>query len=153
GTVIGLALAWVGIRELVAIAPAALPRLDSIRIDLAVVAFAASVGFGAAVVFGMGPVWGALRVDVMNSLRRTSRGAGLRGGGVLRNAVVVAEVALCFVLLIGSGLMFRSFLALQRIDPGFDPHGLLTFRLLGGRPGSPEQRAAYTREIEQALRS
>ena len=49
--------------------------------------------------------------------------------------MVVAEVALCFVLLVGSGLMFRSFLALQRIDTGFDPHGLLTFRTMGAGHG------------------
>jgi predicted permease len=66
---------------------------------------------------------------------------------------VIAEVALCFVLLIGSGLMFRSFVALQRIDPGFDAGNLLTFQLLGGRGGPPVQRAAYTREIKDRLQS
>jgi putative ABC transport system permease protein len=73
---------------------------------------------------------------------------------LLRNAVVVAEVALSFVLLIGSGLMFRSFLALQRIDPGFDSHGVLTFLLVGGRPGAtPPQRAAFMRERVDRLRA
>ena len=64
-------------------------------------------------------------------LRASGRTSALGGGRLLRDAVVVTEVALCFVLLIGSGLMFRSFLALTRIDPGFDPHHLLTFSLLG----------------------
>ena len=67
--------------------------------------------------------------------------------------MVVAEVALCFVLLIGSGLMFRTFLELQPIDPGFDPRGLLTFQLLGGRPGPPAQRAELVRQIEERLRA
>jgi len=68
---------------------------------------------------------------------------------MLRNAVVVAEVALCFVLLIGSGLMFRSFLELQKIDPGFDSHHLLAFQLLGGRRlPQPEQRAAFERDLK-----
>ena len=68
--------------------------------------------------------------------------------------MVVAEVALSFVLLIGSGLMVRSFLELQRIDPGFDPHNLLTFQLLGGRGGTtPELRAAFEREVQHQLAS
>ncbi len=68
--------------------------------------------------------------------------------------MVITEVALSFVLLIGSGLMFRSFLELQRIDPGFDSHHLLTFLLSGGRNGrTPEQRAAFQREIHQGLSS
>ena len=89
----------------------------------------------------------------MKILRASGRASGL-GGRLLRNTVVVVEVALSFVLLIGSGLMFRSFLALQRIDPGFDPHGVLTFLLVGGRPGStPPQRAAFMRERLDRLRA
>ena len=87
-------------------------------------------------------------------LRASGRNTGLSGGGWLRSFVVVAEVALSFVLLIGSGLMFRSFLELQRINPGFNPHGLLTFILLGGRGGpKPEERAARQREIQMRLQS
>src|SRR5206468_10964558 len=69
-----------------------------------------------------------------------------RSSDLLRKLVVVAEVALSFVLLIGSGLMLRSFLELQRTDPGFDPHSLLTFQVLGNRGGTkPEERAAFMR--------
>jgi hypothetical protein len=64
----------------------------------------------------------------------------------MRNAVVVVEVALCFVLLVGSGLMFRSIQALQRVDPGFDPKGMLTFGASGGRRGwQPAERATAVR--------
>jgi putative ABC transport system permease protein len=70
----------------------------------------------------------------------------------LRNSVVVAEVALCFVLLVGSSLMFRSFLALQHINPGYDPHSVLTFKAMGGRPArTPEERAARVRQLQSAL--
>jgi predicted permease len=87
-------------------------------------------------------------------LRASGRTAGLGGGRLLHNAVVIVEVALSFVLLIGSGLMFRSFLALQRINPGFDPHGVLTFLLVGGRAGlTPPQRAAFMRERLERLRA
>jgi putative ABC transport system permease protein len=64
---------------------------------------------------------------------------------------VVAEVALSFVLLIGSGLMFRSFLALQQINPGYDPHGLLTFQLVGPRGQTPQERAAFMRNLHDKL--
>ncbi len=155
GTVVGLGLAWAGIHELRVLAPANLPRLDNIRIDLTVVGFTALAGMAAAIIFGMAPAWRAWRPGLMNVLRGSSRTAGFAAGGLLRNLVVMAEVALSFVLLIGSGLMFRSFLDLQRIDPGFDPHHLLTFQLVGDplAQGKPEQRAVVVRQIEDRLRA
>jgi predicted permease len=154
GALLGLGLAWVGIHELRAIAPASLPRLDSIGIDPAVLGFTALAALAAAALFGLAPAVRAARPGVAVLLRASGRNAGLGGVGLLRNFVVVAEVALSFVLLIGSGLMFRSFLELQRIDPGFNPHGLLTFLLLGGRGGQqPQERAARQREIQTSLRN
>src|SRR5229473_717622 len=149
----GLALAWLGIHELLVIAPENLPRLDTIRIDSVVLAFTVVAGLVAAAIFGLASAWRAARPDVMNVLRGTSRNEGLASGGPLRMLVVVVEVALSFVLLIGSGLMFRSFLELQRIDPGFDPHGLLTFQVLGDGGNTQGQRAAFTRKIEEQLRA
>jgi putative ABC transport system permease protein len=149
----GLALAWLGIHELLLIAPANLPRLETIRIDSVVLAFTAFAAVLAAAIFGLASAWRASRPDVMNVLRGTSRNEGLASGGLLRKLVVVTEVALSFVLLIGSGLMFRSFLELQRIDPGFDPRGLLTFQVLGNRGGTkPEERAAFMHQIQERLR-
>jgi putative ABC transport system permease protein len=155
GTVAGVALAWAGIRQLLAIAPANLPRLDAIGIDPIVLLFTAGAALVCAFIFGMVPAWSAFRMDLMNALGGGARTAGLRGGGrIFRNAVVVVEVALCFVLLVGSGLMFRSFLELQRIDPGFDPRGLLTLQLLGGRPGqSAGQRQASGNQLADRLRA
>jgi putative ABC transport system permease protein len=148
----GVALAWVGIRELLSIAPANLPRLDTIRIDPIVLVFTLAIALAAAFLFGMVPAWSAFRMDLVNVLGGAARTSGLRGGGRgFRNAVVVVEIALCFVLLVGSGLMIRSFLELQRIDPGFDPRGLLTFQLLGGGPATNEQIAARGRQLEQRL--
>jgi predicted permease len=152
GTVGGIALAWIGMRELLAIAPANLPRVDSIRIDLVVLAFTTAIALAAAFIFGMVPAVNALRMDLRTALSG-GRNWGLGAGRRFRNAVVVVEVALCFVLLVGSGLMVRSFLALQRIDPGFDPRGLLTFQLLGGREGPPAERAAISRQLEDRLRA
>ncbi len=153
GMLLGLGLALAGIGELRAIAPANLPRLDSIRIDPAVLLFTALISLAAAVLFGLPPALRASRPDVMQTLRGTGRTEGLGSGGLLRSMVVIVEVALAFVLLIGSGLMFRSFLKLQQIDPGYDPRGLLTFQVLGNAGNRPQQRAAFSRQIEDRLRA
>ncbi len=152
GSALGLALAWAGIRDLLAIAPANLPRADAIRMDPAVLAFSVGAGLAAAILFGLAPAFRAARPDVAQVLRAAGRTSGLGGGALVRNSVVVAEVALCFVLLVGSSLMFRSFLALQRIDPGYDPHSVMTFKAMGGKPSrTPEERAAYVRQMRAAL--
>jgi predicted permease len=152
GSGLGFGLAWTGVHELLAIAPANLIRLDATRIDPAVLAFSICAGLASAVLFGLAPSLRAARPDVAQVLRASGRSGGLSGGAPIRNAVVVLEVALCFVLLVGSGLMFRSFLALQHIDMGFDPRGVLTFRAMGGRPGrTPEERAVEVRQMQAAL--
>ncbi len=156
GAAIGLALAWGGIRELRALAPAELPRLDIVRIDPVVVFFALAASLVAAAIFGMVPAIRASKPDVAQLLRGSGRTTGLSASGFLRSAAVVTEVALSFVLLIGSGLMLRSFIELQRVAPGFDAHHLLTFQVLGaGRrgPQPPEQRAAAIRDQVSQLKS
>jgi putative ABC transport system permease protein len=108
----------------------------------------------AAIIFGLAPAWRAARPDLMIVLRGTSRSEGLAHGGLSRKIVVGLEVALAYVLLIGSGLMVRSFLQLQRIDPGFNPQGLLTFQIQSDRNlQTPEERAAATRQLEERLRA
>ncbi len=152
GAALGLALAYAGIRELRHVAPPTIPRLDAIVIDPTVVAFAAIAALLAAGLFGLVPALRASRPNIAIVLRGSSRTAGLAGGGLLRNAVVVVEVALSFVLLIGSGLMVRSFFELQRINPGYDSGRLLTFLSIGGRRGQqPQQRAAWVRDFANKL--
>jgi predicted permease len=153
GALLGLGLAWLGVRQLLAIAPASLPRLDSIGLDPVVLAYTALAGLAAAVIFGLPPALQASRPNVMNILRGSGRTGGIGSGRRLRNIVVITEVALSFVLLIGSGLMLRSFIALQRIDPGYDPRGLLTFLRLGARAPQPQERAAFTRELQGRLQA
>ena len=154
GSAVGLGLAWLGIYELRQIAPQNLPRVETVRIDAWVLGFTVLAGLAAAIVFGLASAWRAARPNVMNVLRGASRNEGLASGGLLRKSVVVIEVALSFLLLIGSGLMFRSFLELQRIDPGFDPRGLLTFQVLGGNQPNqkPEEVIARMQQLEQRLR-
>jgi len=154
GAVGGLGIAWLGIHELLAIAPAHLPRLDTIRIDSTVLIFTIVSSLVAAAIFGLAPAWRGARPDVMIVLRGTSRSEGLATGGLSRKIVVGLEVALAYVLLIGSGLMVRSFLELQRIDPGFDPHGLLTFQVQSDRFFQTQQeRAVAIRQLEDRLRA
>ena len=154
GAVGGLALAWAGIRELLAVAPANLPRMDTIRIDAPVLAFTAIAALVAAGIFGMVSALRASRPNVASLLGGSSRNEGLTSGGLLRKLVVVIEVALCFMLLVGSGLMFRSFRDLEHVNPGFDPHGLLTFQVLGRLGGQTSaSRAAAVREIQQRLQA
>ena len=154
GALGGLGIAWFGIHELLAIAPAHLPRLDTIRIDSTVLIFTVIASLAAAAIFGLAPAWRAARPDVMIVLRGTSRSEGLATGGLSRKIVVGLEVALAYVLLIGSGLMVRSFLELQRIDPGFDPRGLLTLQVQSDRfLQKPEERAAASRALEERMRA
>jgi putative ABC transport system permease protein len=154
GTLGGLALAWGGLKELRALAPADLPRLDTIAIDTSVLLFTALAGLAAAIVFGMTPAMRASRPRLMNVLGGAGRTSGLGSGSVARNTVVTVEVALSFVLLVGSGLMFRSFLELQRIDPGFDSHSLLTFVLNGNNGATtPAANAAFVRQVQDRLRA
>jgi putative ABC transport system permease protein len=154
-TLVGLVLAWIGVQELRALAPENLPRLDTIRVDSSVLAFTAITCLAATVIFGMLPAWRASKPGVTGLLRGSSRNTGLLGGSTLRNAVVMVEVALSFILLAGAGLMFRSFLELQRVDPGFDPHRLLTFQVTAADGGgdSPEKRAVLIRQMQDHLRA
>ena len=154
GAIGGVGIAWFGIHELLVIAPTNLPRLDAIRIDSTVLIFTAVASLVAAIIFGLAPAWRSARPDVMIILRGISRSEGLQSGGLSRKLVVGVEVALAYVLLIGSGLMFRSFLELQRVDPGYNPRGLLTFQVQTDRniPSQPE-RAVAARQIEDRLRA
>ena len=148
----GAGLAWLGISELRAIAPPELPRLDSITLDPAVLGFTLLAALASAALFGMAPVYSVARTDLIDKLRASGRNAGLTGGGALRNTVAVVQVTLAFVLLIGSGLMVRSFIALQHVNPGFDPHNLLTLQLQGGPPNqTPEARAVSQQNIRAKL--
>ena len=150
GTLIGVGLAYLGIRQLLVIAPENLPRLNAIGIDWKVLAFAVAAGLLSAVLFGAIPALRTAKPNLMETLRAAGR-TGALGAAGLRNAVVVVEVALAFVLLIGSGLMFRTFLNIQRVNMGFDPRGLLTFQLLGNIGNSPQEAANFKRQLRDQL--
>jgi len=119
GGAAGLGLAWAGIRLLVRLAPRGLPRLDEIAIDPTVVAFTLGVSLVAAALFGALPVVKLDPPRLLGALREGGRGAAGRERNLTRNALVAVQIALALVLMIGSGLMIRSFQALSAVDPGF----------------------------------
>lgn len=129
GGVVGLALAYGGGEALRRIAPAALPRIDAIRVDGTVLAFTLAVSLLLVPLFGMLPALGGTDFGIAGALKMGgSRGASGRGSG-FRSGLVVAQVALSVTLLLACGLLIRSFVNLQRVDPGFRAENLLTFRV------------------------
>jgi putative ABC transport system permease protein len=154
GALLGIGFAWIGIRGFLAIAPANLPRVESAGIDWRVLLFAAAAGLASVAVFGAMPALRAARPDLIQALRSSAGAPALASGHLLRSGVVIAEVALSFVLLVGSGLMFRTFLALRRVDPGYDPHGVLTFFVTRDWNITQQQgRIELLREIQARLRA
>ncbi len=130
GGLVGLGLAHFGVRGLLTMAPAELPSVLDIGIDGSVLAFTAAISLGAGILFGMFPVLGYARKDLVASLRDGGRSATAgRERHRVRSGLVVAQVALALVLLVGSGLTARSFLALRNVDLGFQPEQRMTFAI------------------------
>ncbi|HEX6363483.1 MAG TPA: ABC transporter permease [Albitalea sp.] len=125
---LGLFLAWAGVRTLLTLAPAALPRLSEVALRGSTLGFTFAIALVAGLLFGLFP---------LSHLTERRRASALRDGGQrstasrarhrVRGALVVAQVALALVLLAGAGLMIRSFRELRAVEPGFDPEGALTF--------------------------
>lgn len=130
GGVLGVLLAHWGVRGLLALSPANIPRAGEIRMDGRVLAFTALLSLAAAIATGLAPALSVSRGDLARQLSEGSRGnTGGDRGKMIRNGLVVVEVALSFVLLAGAGLLLRSFSQVQSVETGFDMHGVLTARL------------------------
>lgn len=153
GGLAGLLLARAGIAALVRLSPDGLPRAQSVSLDGAVVGVAAAASLGAALIFGVLPAWKATRTGIVESLRAGGRLAGGSSGRWLRDGAVVAEVALAFVLLVGAGLMIRTFVALRTTDPGFDPRGVLTFLIQNNRAEGQDGRRVFQQSMLERLKS
>ena len=147
--VIGVGIAILTTKLVVAYAPDALPRLDELTIDGRVLAFALASALLTGLIFGIVPALQTSKPNLTETLKEGTAGAGVSVGRQrLRSALVVAEVALSVALLIGAGLLIRSFWRLQNVSPGFATDGLLTMRinLPGSRyPTGPDGWAFYER--------
>src|SRR5262245_17665994 len=128
---VGVGLAYAGIRLLVYLQPARLPRLSEITLDPIVLLFTFSISLAAGLLFGIIPVIKYARPRLANALKENGRGSSDgRERHRTRNALVVAQVALAVVLLVASGLMVRTFLAMRGVSPGFaQPEQVLTLRV------------------------
>jgi putative ABC transport system permease protein len=127
-SVVGVAMAWGMVRMLVSMAPPGTPRLEMVRVDGVAFLFAVGVALLSSVLAGVIPALRATARDPQQDLREGGRGAGIVRDRI-RNALVTAEVALALTLLVGAGLLVRTALAVQRVDPGFDPRGMLMARV------------------------
>ena len=150
GGVLGLALAYGAVRVLIAIAPAHLPRLDEISIDPGTILMTLVIALVTGVLFGMIPVIKYAGPRIASSLRGGGRTSSpSREQHRARGMLVVVQVALALVLLVGSGLMIRTFQALRRVDPGFDPHDALSLRI--AIPASQVKDAVDVSQMEHAI--
>lgn len=153
GGAAGLLLAQFGIDALIQLAPDGLPRATAVSLDGTVLAFTAVASFAAALIFGILPAWKASRPDVMDVLRSSGRLVGGASGRWLRDGAVIAEVALAFVLLVGSGLMIRTFVALQNVNPGFNAENVFTFLIQNNRAQGVEGRRTFQRTMLERLKA
>jgi predicted permease len=153
GGALGLVVAYGGITVLAALRPTDLPRIDTIAIDGTVLGFTALASLVAAVLFGTLPTLQASKPNLTEALHGRSNTGGAAGQRRARSVMVVLEVAMSLVLLIGAGLMVRSFIQLTRVQPGFNAEGLLTFRapLPGARYPQGSQRAAFQQELRTRI--
>ncbi len=154
GGVAGLLLALWGVPLLVALQPGDIPRLEEVGVDGRALLFMAAVSLLSGLAVGVVPAIQASRVDLAPSLKDGGRGASDgRGRARLRGLLVVSQVALTLVLLIGAGLMIRTFAALRAIDPGFDPDDVVTMTVsLAGSPhGAPARRGSFFEELVQGV--
>jgi putative ABC transport system permease protein len=153
GALAGLLVAVWSIRALVAVGPANVPRLAEVGLDGRVLAFTIGVAVVTSVVFGLVPAFATAGISAARTISAAGRGTVGHSGTRLRKILVVAEMALAVVLLVGAGLLIRSYQRISGVNPGFSPDQVLTFRV--ALPGSKYQTepaisefvAAYTERL------
>jgi putative ABC transport system permease protein len=128
GGALGLLLAYVMVSGLLALSPTTIPRLEEIRIDGATLVFTLGVSVLTSLLFGLVPAMRASRPDLNETLKESSRGTSTTSG-LMRNSLVTAEIALTLVLLIGAGLLLKSFWRVLQVNPGFNPDNVVTMQV------------------------
>ena len=152
GGVLGLLLAVWATEALVRLAPASLPRAGEIEISARTFAFTSGLVILSALLFGLLPGLTAARIDLQSTLKEGGRGSAASSG---RGALVAVQIALSLVLLVGAGLMLRSFARLSQIDPGFKPENVLTAKinLPASRYETPERQTLLIQQLLERVRA
>ena len=149
GGLLGFLIAWWGVKLLVALGPSNIPRLREVTVDGGVLGFTLVVSLLTGILFGLVPALQASRSGLGETLKEGSRGTTGLGGRFMRSALVVSEIALSLVLLVGAGLVLKSFLRLSQIDPGFQSVNTLTMQvgLTQARYADAPPRAAFFQQL------
>jgi putative ABC transport system permease protein len=156
GGAIGLLMAWWGTSLLVSLSPAELIDLSQVKINLKVLLFTIGVSLLTGIIFSLAPAFETTRLNLNESLKEGVKGSGGGAGNHrLRSVFVIAEVALALVLLVGAGLLIRSFAGLQSVDPGFNARNVLTMRVaLPGRKYDQDAKIiGFFQQATQRLRA
>ena len=156
GGTLGVAVAHATLRIIIVLRPPALANLDTVRVELTVLLWSAAISVLTGLLFGTVPALFAARGSVADVLRGETRGgSGSIATRRIRSLLIVFEIAMSLVLLVGAGLLVRSFLAMQRIPLGFEPKGLVSFDLIDNvrGPRNLAVRAALRYEIVARLRA
>jgi predicted permease len=156
GGVAGLGLALIATRALIAISPANIPRVQTVSIDLHAALFLVSATILTSVGFGLAPALQASAINVNDTLKEAGRnnGDGIRRNR-LRSLLVISEFALALMLLIGAGLMIRTFASLQSVDAGFNPHNVVSMvvSVAGSKEADPGRRSIFYHQLLERVRS
>ncbi|HEX3251650.1 MAG TPA: ABC transporter permease [Pyrinomonadaceae bacterium] len=151
-SILGVALAFAGLKILLLFAPDSVPRTEEIGVGLPVLAFTIAVAVVAVFLFGLAPLAQVSERNLANWIRGAGQRAIRGGGQTLRKSLVVTEIALALILVIGSGLMIRAFWKLQQVNTGFDPSGVVSFSLnLPGVKYKAPERLQFVNALEQKL--
>jgi putative ABC transport system permease protein len=156
GGAAGLLLAVWGVYLLVAFGPAEAPRAGEVAVDMRALGFTLAISLLTGIIFGLAPALQASRPDLNETLKDVMRGAaGSAGHRRTRSLLVVSEIAISLALLVGAGLLMRSFLKLQAVPPGFNPNNLLTMRvsLEGPNYEKAESRIAFYDQLLEKIKA
>ena len=156
GGALGLVVAIWGLDVLLAVSPADIPRLHEVRVNPSVLGWTLLISLGSGLLAGLAPALQSSRPDLNDSLKQSGRAASESGARRrLRNVLVVSEIALALMLLISAGLLIKSFVRLQQVDPGFHSEQVLTMEvpLQRARYPEPPQAIAFQRQLLERLRA
>jgi putative ABC transport system permease protein len=150
GGLLGLMLAASGVGLIARLGQATIPRLAEARVDARLFLFTLCVSMATGILCGMAPALQSSGASLNETMTEGGRSGTVgRAGRTMRSALVVLEVAMAVLVLIGAGLLIRSFIGLRSVNPGFQPSGLLVLRvpLAGGRNNTPERRVAFFQQV------